>query len=474
MLHSDAGAILPQPGSDAAPGLGERQRTLATQGSAAPAPLVLPIREGGTEPPLYVVAASTEGLVAFDEILPYLEPELPLTGLVASNGPDGADVEGLAERLQLIQPEGPLDLAGCARGGPVAHRLAALLGAAGREVRFLCLIDTSAPVRRSPGGVQAPRCEAPLLLLVTRRQRHAARAWEGVHGGRIDVETVPGADSGTPRAAHAALVASRLSGRLHQVRAHAPGNLRRIRISAVIPARNEALNLPHVLPRIPDLVDELVLVDGGSTDDTIAVAERLWPGLTLVRQKGRGKGSALVQGFRAASGDILIALDADGSTDPAEIPAFVGALMGTAEFVKGSRYLQGGGSADLTWFRSLGNRGLTALARILHRNSFSDLCYGYTGFWRRVLPLVEPDAEGFEIEAQMALRAQARGLSVFEVPSFERPRIQGSSNLHAIPDGWRVLRTVLAHPKARPRSTGAAPFSSVIPLEPTANGSTDC
>ncbi|MBO0684422.1 MAG: hypothetical protein J2P45_14795, partial [Candidatus Dormibacteraeota bacterium] len=111
---------------------------------------------------------------------------------------------------------------------------------------------------------------------------------------------------------------------------------------------------------------------------------------------------------------------------------------------KGSRYIQGGGSSDLSRLRSLGNLGLTVVTRLLYRNSFSDLCYGYTAFWRRLLPVLELEAPGFEIEAQMCVRALARGLTVYEVPSFERVRISGRSNLRALPDGWRVLRTVVA------------------------------
>jgi glycosyltransferase involved in cell wall biosynthesis len=216
------------------------------------------------------------------------------------------------------------------------------------------------------------------------------------------------------------------------------------RVSVVIPARNEAANLPHVLPRIPHWVDELILVDGNSTDDTVRVAHELWPGITTIRQEGKGKGDALCQGFQAATGDIVVALDADGSTDPAEIPLYIGALQGGADFVRGSRYIQGGGSADLSIFRSLGNLALTTVVRLLFRNRFSDLCYGYTAFWRRVLPVLQPEAPGFEIEAQLNTRALARGLKVFEVPSFERVRITGSSSLRAVPDGWRVLKTVLA------------------------------
>jgi glycosyltransferase involved in cell wall biosynthesis len=103
------------------------------------------------------------------------------------------------------------------------------------------------------------------------------------------------------------------------------------RISVIVPALNEAQNLPHVFARLPQ-VDEIVLVDGGSTDDTVAVARRLRPDIRVVRQNRKGKGNALACGFDAATGDIIVMIDADGSTDPAEIPRFVDALVAGSDF----------------------------------------------------------------------------------------------------------------------------------------------
>ncbi|HRW05235.1 MAG TPA: glycosyltransferase family 2 protein [Caldilineaceae bacterium] len=214
------------------------------------------------------------------------------------------------------------------------------------------------------------------------------------------------------------------------------------KVSVVIPAMNEAENLPHVLPRIPQWVYEVVLVDGHSTDNTIEVAQQIWPGIRIVTQEGRGKGSALRTGFAAATGDIIVMLDADGSTNPSEIPAFIGALLAGADFVKGSRFMQGGGTSDMTILRRLGNWGFTMSVRMLFGGSFSDLCYGYNAFWRKVVDRLELDAEGFEVETMMNVRALYHGLRVAEVPSFEADRVYGESNLRTFPDGWRVLKTI--------------------------------
>ena len=218
--------------------------------------------------------------------------------------------------------------------------------------------------------------------------------------------------------------------------------IRSVRVSVVIPALNEAENLPHVFPRLPDGLHEVIIVDGHSTDGTVEVARRLRPDVRNVNQDGKGKGNALAAGFAAATGDIFVTLDADGSTDAAEIPRFVSALCNGADFVKGSRFAQGGASSDITFTRRLGNRGLNALVNALYGTSYTDLCYGYNAFWARCLPYMRVDCDGFEVETLINVRIAKGGLVIHEVPSYERDRIHGRSNLHAVRDGSRVLRTI--------------------------------
>lgn len=214
-------------------------------------------------------------------------------------------------------------------------------------------------------------------------------------------------------------------------------------ISIVVPALNEAENLEHVLPGIPADIHEVILVDGHSQDDTIGVAQRLRPDIKVVIQEGQGKGAALRSGFAAATGDIIVMLDADASTDPGEIPAFVAALVAGADFAKGSRFLPGGGTADMPFHRRLGNGGFVLLVRVLFGGRYTDLCYGYNAFWRRALPALALDGDGFEIETMMNVRALRSGLVITEVASFESKRRYGAGRLRTIPDGWRVLRTIV-------------------------------
>lgn len=231
-----------------------------------------------------------------------------------------------------------------------------------------------------------------------------------------------------------------------------PGNVTYPKTSVVIPTLNEEKNLRYVLPYIPDWVYEVIIVDGHSTDRTLEVARELYPNVQVVTETRKGKGAALRAGFGAVRGDVIVMLDADGSMNPQEISLYLGALMSGADYVKGSRFLQGGGSADLTFIRSLGNWGLTAIVRVLFGGHYTDLCYGYNAFWSRALPAMELEGDGFEIETLMNIRALRAGLQIAEVPSFESDRIYGISNLRAFRDGWRVLKTILRERFSAPKN----------------------
>jgi hypothetical protein len=168
-------------------------------------------------------------------------------------------------------------------------------------------------------------------------------------------------------------------------------------------------------------------------------------------------------------------MDADGSMDPAEIPVLIDKLAEGSDLVKGSRFLAGGGSADFSLLRRLGNWGLLQVANVLFGSSCSELCYGYAAFSRTLVLDLDLTAVGFEVETQLFLRAIRSGLQVTEVPSFEAARRSGVSNLHTFRDGWRVLRTIFAErvrriqprPVAVGRTEGffaSAPISDPVPF----------
>jgi glycosyltransferase involved in cell wall biosynthesis len=250
------------------------------------------------------------------------------------------------------------------------------------------------------------------------------------------------------------------------------------RVSVIIPTRNEALNIGYVLGTLPPDVFEVLLVDADSDDGTVEVARSVRPDIRVIRQSGKGKGDALATGLAASSGDVVVTLDADGSADGAEIPRFVDALLAGADYAKGSRFLPGGGSSDITWLRALGNRLLCALVNAVYGTRYSDLCYGYNAAWVSELRRLDLDCPGFEIETVMNIRSAKLKLRIAEVPSFEAPRRHGESNLHTFRDGWRVLmaiareRRVPAHrtlaadlPVAVVPAVAGGPVAALQPLE---------
>jgi glycosyltransferase involved in cell wall biosynthesis len=213
-------------------------------------------------------------------------------------------------------------------------------------------------------------------------------------------------------------------------------------VSVIIPALNEQRNIGWVLERLPPMVDEVILVDGHSVDRTVAVARAARPDIVVVTQNARGKGAALRAGFAAATGDLLVMIDADGSMDPHELHRYVTPLLNGYDFVKGSRFLAGGGSSDFTPLRRLGAQAFVRMTNAMFLIRLTDLCYGYCSFRRDCLSALRLTALGFEIETELVVHAVKANLRIAEVPSMELPRRHGVSNLHTFRDGQRVLRTL--------------------------------
>jgi glycosyltransferase involved in cell wall biosynthesis len=253
----------------------------------------------------------------------------------------------------------------------------------------------------------------------------------------------------------------------------------------VVPTLNEAANLPHVFCDLPEDLHQVILVDGGSVDGTVEVARSLRPGIEVVSQTRKGKGNALACGFERCTGDIIVMIDADGSTDPKEIPSFVAALRDGAAFAKGTRFKLGGRSLDITVWRRLGNLLLNTTVNVLFRTRFSDLCYGYNAFWRGALPVLDLPSptlpapadgsklwgDGFEIETLINIRvARYFRTAVREVASVEKERIFGASNLNAIRDGIRVMRTIFSERFTRSATPVPAGIDTIIISESTRVG----
>jgi len=243
------------------------------------------------------------------------------------------------------------------------------------------------------------------------------------------------------------------------------------RVSVVIPVLNEARNISYVVSRIPPEVHEVILVDGDSVDGTVRVARELRPDVRAVVQTPRSKWDALARGFAEATGDIVAMVDGDGSVDPGEITRFVTALLGGAEFAKGTRFPVGGGRSDVTRLGRLGNCLLSGLVNVLFGTQYSDLCCGLSVVWRRHVPVLGLDdaapfaasgsgrfcPDGCEVGTRILMRVAAAGLVVAELPSLERARIHGMSKLDSFGAGMSMLWTILIeHHRATHRSRAAA------------------
>lgn len=246
----------------------------------------------------------------------------------------------------------------------------------------------------------------------------------------------------------------------------APPHAARASVSLVIPAKNEARNLPTVLSKVPAWIDEVILVVGHSHDISRHVAREHRPDIRIVTQSGPGKGRALRDGFAAACCDVIVAMDADGSMSPEEIPLYLHCLEQGYDFVKGSRFVAGGGSLDITSLRRFGNRGLLVAANLLYGVRMTDLCYGFFAFRRCFLEHLDLRSTGFEIETELTVRAHLAGLRMAEIPSLEYPRRTGRSSLRTFQDGQRVLRTLIEERRrvSRPvwSETGETPMPGIV------------
>lgn len=215
-------------------------------------------------------------------------------------------------------------------------------------------------------------------------------------------------------------------------------------VSVVMPTINECQNIKEVIPKLPEFVDEIVVVDGCSTDGTIDEIRKYRKDAKIFIEKAKGKGIALRRGFKEASGDIIIMMDADGSHNPKELPMLVDPVLNGYDVAKASRILPGGGSDDFTHFRKFGNKMFVTMVNTLYGSEFTDLCYGYRAFKKDALERLQITTNGFEVETEQSILMIKAGLKIKEVPSFEIKRKYGNSRLNSFTDGWRILRIILS------------------------------
>lgn len=215
-------------------------------------------------------------------------------------------------------------------------------------------------------------------------------------------------------------------------------------LSVIIPTLNEAENLRSLLPALRQalaelgVASEMIVADGGSRDDTSAVAQAL--GARVVTQVEPGYGGALRAGFTAARGEYLLTMDGDWSHDPEVVRALWTARSG-ADLLIASRYVPGG-EAEMGWVRWVLSRLLNATYRWLLALPVRDLSSGFRLYRRQILVETQPQATDFDVLQEILLKAVGCGFTVGEVPLRFRPRGAGRSHVRLLHFAAAYLRTL--------------------------------
>jgi len=223
--------------------------------------------------------------------------------------------------------------------------------------------------------------------------------------------------------------------------------MKKTKVSIVIPTLNEEKNIPIILKEIKnffkqrrDYSYEIIVVDGYSKDKTVEIAKKF--GCRIVYDN-LGKGSAILKGMKIAKGEIIITMDADMSQRPIELGLMIEGIRAGYDIVMGSRFIQGGGTEDMPWYRKLGNKFFVFLVNFLWRTKYTDLCYGYRSFKSKSWKKLGLKSTGFGIETEISIKAAKKRLKVLEVPSFEKKRLYGEGKLKTFKHGLSILKTIL-------------------------------
>lgn len=215
-----------------------------------------------------------------------------------------------------------------------------------------------------------------------------------------------------------------------------------MKVSVIIPTLNEAVNIGRVLSEIPkESVDEILVVDGHSTDGTYELVKKL--GYSVIYQEGKGYGAAINTGVKNVAGDIIIIMDADGSANPKDIPRLLDKISEGYDVALASRYMNGGYSYDDTFLHYIGNKVFTLLCNKIHRVGVCDSLYAFMALKKEIFNAIQMRSKDLEYCMEILIKMHKAGFKMAEIPAVERKRTHGRSKVSALYHGLQILWVII-------------------------------
>jgi glycosyltransferase involved in cell wall biosynthesis len=216
----------------------------------------------------------------------------------------------------------------------------------------------------------------------------------------------------------------------------------RVTTTLLLPTLDEIEAVRVIVPQLrKEWVDEILVIDGGSTDGTVDYLRAA--GLTVHMQTVRGYGEGLLEGIQLAKGDVIIEFNPDGNCIPADIPRIIAKLNEGYDLVIGSRYRDGARSDDDDFVTALGNWMFTRIVNLLFGTRYTDALVGFRAYRRELALRLKLDATGLSWPCQTSTRFARAGLRVTEIPAHEPARIGGKRKMMPLRTGWQITMLIL-------------------------------
>ncbi len=197
-----------------------------------------------------------------------------------------------------------------------------------------------------------------------------------------------------------------------------------------------------IIPQInKKWVDEIIVVDGGSTDGTVEFVKS--QGLLVQSQSRRGFGTGMLQGLKMAKGDVVVEFRPDGNSIPNDIPRLIAKIQEGYDLVIASRYLGGAKSDDDDRLTAFGNWMFTTIVNVLFGARYTDALVGTRAFLREKALSLAFDVPGLSWPCQSSIRFARAGLKIAEIPAREPPRIGGVRKMHPFRTGWEICKLIV-------------------------------